>query len=283
MSTTATPQAADAEETGRVDHRRPAAVHPELAGTTAVVTGAARGMGAVFSEGLALRGVNVIAADIDLDAMKGTAEAINAQRDALPEGGPRGRVVPAAVDVVDPAGHEELARLAHSAFGRLDHWVNNAGVFPHAFVQDISPEQIDAVLKVNVQGVLFGSQAAARHMRPGGSIVNMSSVSAVRVRKGRGAYCASKASVAHLTESLAVELGDQGLRVNAIAPGYIDTEMTRWVREDPAALRHALDSVPLHRLGSPQEVLGVLLFLLSDSARYVTGHSIAVDGGSRHV
>ncbi|MFC9226256.1 SDR family NAD(P)-dependent oxidoreductase [Streptomyces hygroscopicus] len=283
MSTTATPQAADTEETGRVDHRRPTAVHPELAGTTAVVTGAARGMGAVFSEGLALRGVNVIASDIDLDAMKGTAEAINAQRDALPEGGPRGRVVPAAVDVVDPAGHEELARLAHSAFGRLDHWVNNAGVFPHAFVQDISPEQIDAVLKVNVQGVLFGSQAAARHMRPGGSIVNMSSVSAVRVRKGRGAYCASKASVAHLTESLAVELGDQGLRVNAIAPGYIDTEMTRWVREDPAALRHALDSVPLHRLGSPQEVLGVLLFLLSDSARYVTGHSIAVDGGSRHV
>ncbi|GLV77068.1 SDR family NAD(P)-dependent oxidoreductase [Streptomyces hygroscopicus] len=283
MSTTATPQAADAEEAGRVDHRQPAAVHPELAGTTAVVTGAARGMGAVFSEGLALRGVNVIAADIDLDAMKETAEAINAQRDALPEDGPRGRVVPAAVDVVDPAGHEELARLAHSAFGRLDHWVNNAGVFPHAFVQDISPEQIDAVLKVNVQGVLFGSQAAARHMRPGGSIVNMSSVSAVRVRKGRGAYCASKASVAHLTESLAVELGDQGLRVNAIAPGYIDTEMTRWVREDPAALRHALDSVPLHRLGSPQEVLGVLLFLLSDSARYVTGHSIAVDGGSRHV
>ncbi|MEU5272621.1 SDR family oxidoreductase [Streptomyces hygroscopicus] len=283
MNTTATPQAADAEEAGRVDHRRPTAVHPELAGTTAVVTGAARGMGAVFSEGLALRGVNVIAADIDLDAMKGTAEAINAQRDTLPEGGPRGRVVPAAVDVVDLAGHEELARLAHSAFGRLDHWVNNAGVFPHAFVQDISPEQIDAVLKVNVQGVLFGSQAAARHMRPGGSIVNMSSVSAVRVRKGRGAYCASKASVAHLTESLAVELGDQGLRVNAIAPGYIDTEMTRWVREDPAALRHALDSVPLHRLGSPQEVLGVLLFLLSDSARYVTGHSIAVDGGSRHV
>lgn len=283
MSNTPTPSAVGSAGPGRVDHRRPAAVHPELAGTTAVVTGAARGMGAAFSEGLALRGVNVVAADIDLDAMRATAKEINGLPDALPVGAVRGRVVPAAVDVVDPAGHEELARLAHTEFGRLDHWVNNAGVFPHAFADDISPEQIDTVLKVNVQGVLFGSQSAARHMRPGGSIVNMSSVSAVRVRKGRGAYCASKASVAHLTESLAVEFGDQGLRVNSIAPGYIDTEMTRWVREDPAALQHALDSVPLHRLGSPQEVLGVLLFLLSDSARYVTGHSIAVDGGSRHV
>ncbi|WP_320778700.1 SDR family oxidoreductase [Streptomyces sp. CRN 30] len=283
MSDTAHPLAPGAEGPGRVVGRRPSAVHPELAGTTAVVTGAARGMGAVFTEGLALRGVHVIAADIDLVAMKETAEAVNASRESLPEGTVRGRVVPAAVDVVDPAGHEELARLAHGETGRLDHWVNNAGIFPHAFVGDISPEQIDAVLKVNVQGVLFGSQAAARHMAPGGAIVNMSSVSAVRVRKGRGAYCASKASVAHLTESLAVELGDRGLRVNSIAPGYIDTEMTRWVQEDPAALAHALESVPLHRLGSPQEVLGVLLFLLSDSARYVTGHSIAVDGGSRHV
>jgi 3-oxoacyl-[acyl-carrier protein] reductase len=120
-------------------------------------------------------------------------------------------------------------------------------------------------------------------MGPGGAIVNMSSVSAVRVRKGRGAYCASKAAVAHLTESLAVEFGDQGIRVNALAPGYIDTEMTQWVKDDPAALQRALDAVPLHRLGSPEEVLGPLLFLLSDSARYVTGHSIAVDGGSRHV
>ncbi|WP_031086059.1 SDR family NAD(P)-dependent oxidoreductase [Streptomyces sp. NRRL WC-3549] len=283
MNDIATPQAADAENPGRVDHRRPCVQYPELAGGTAVVTGAGRGMGAVFAEGLALRGVNVVAADIDLDAMKRTAEEINAQADVLPEGGRRGRVVPAAVDVVDPEGHEALAQLALGEFGRLDHWVNNAGIFPHAFAQDISPEQIDSVLKVNVQGVLFGAQAAARHMGPGGSIVNMSSVSALRVRKGRGAYCTSKAAVAHLTESLAVEYGDQGLRVNSIAPGYIDTEMTRWVREDPAALRHALDSVPLHRLGSPQEVLGVLLFLLSDSARYVTGHSIAVDGGSRHV
>ncbi|MBM4574737.1 SDR family oxidoreductase, partial [Rhodococcus hoagii] len=119
----------------------------------------------------------------------------------------------------------------------IDFWINNAGIFPFALVDEISPEQIAAVLDVNVEGVLFGAQAASRHMAPGGAIVNMSSVSALRIRRGRGAYCTSKAAVAHLTESLAVELGDKGIRVNAIAPGYIDTEMTRWVREDPAAPR----------------------------------------------
>ncbi|MFF4771426.1 SDR family NAD(P)-dependent oxidoreductase [Microtetraspora fusca] len=168
-------------------------------------------------------------------------------------------------------------------FGRIDFWVNNAGVFPYALAGEIPADQMRSTLAVNVEGVLYGAQTAARHMGPGGAIVNMSSVSAVRVRKGRGAYCTSKAAVAHLTESLAVEFGDRGIRVNSIAPGYIDTEMTRWVQEDPVALRHALDVVPLHRFGSPEEVFGALLFLLSDSARYITGHSIAVDGGSRHV
>ena len=187
------------------------------------------------------------------------------------------------IDVADPGQHDDLAQVAVSEFGSLDYWVNNAGVFPFALIGEISAEQMSSVLDVNVQGVLHGAQAAARHMEPGGAIVNMSSVSAVRVRRGRAAYCASKAAVAHLTESLAVELGDKGLRVNSIAPGFIDTEMTRWLQDDPEALEAALDNVPLHRVGSPEEVVGVLLFLLSDSSRYVTGHSIAVDGGSRHV
>ncbi|NLU84582.1 glucose 1-dehydrogenase [Rhodococcus sp. HNM0569] len=259
------------------------AVYPELAGTVAVVTGAARGMGAAFAEGLATRGVDVLAADINIDQMNDTAERINATLATNALADKPGRVVAARVDVTVRDDHEELAQRAVAEFGGLDFWINNAGIFPFALAGEISQEQIGAVLSVNVEGVLFGAQAAARHMKPGGAIVNMSSVSALRVRKGRGAYCTSKAAVAHLTESLAVEFGDKGLRVNAIAPGYIDTEMTRWVREDPAALAHALDSVPLHRLGSPEEVFGPLLFLLSDSARYVTGHSIAVDGGSRHV
>nr|WP_157117124.1 SDR family NAD(P)-dependent oxidoreductase [Nocardia vaccinii] len=274
--------ATGASNPGRVEHGRIEVVHPDMEGKAAVVTGAARGMGAVFAAGLAARGVDVLGADINDEQMTTTAAEIAAE---LANSGVEkpGRVVAARVDVTSADDHEALAQRAIAEFGRLDFWINNAGIFPFAEAQDISPEQIAAVLDVNVEGVLFGAQAAARHMRPGGAIVNMSSVSAVRVRRGRGAYCTSKAAVAHLTESLAVELGDKGIRVNSIAPGYIDTEMTRWVREDPAALAHALDVVPLHRLGSPEEVLGPLLFLLSDSARYVTGHSIAVDGGSRHV
>ncbi|MFI0352999.1 SDR family NAD(P)-dependent oxidoreductase [Actinomadura sp. 9N407] len=259
---------------GRVQHDPMTAVYPEFPGKVAVITGAARGMGARFAAGLAARGVHVVGADIDEAAMKATADDLAGQA---------GQVVAVHADVTRAGDHETLARTAVERFGRLDFWVNNAGIFPYATADEISSEQIGAALSVNVEGVLYGAQAAARHMGPGGAIVNMSSVSALRVRRGRGAYCASKAAVAHLTESLAVEFGDQGIRVNALAPGYIDTEMTQWVKDDPAALRHALDAVPLHRLGSPEEVLGPLLFLLSDGARYVTGHSIAVDGGSRHV
>ncbi|WP_328608765.1 glucose 1-dehydrogenase [Amycolatopsis sp. NBC_00345] len=268
---------------GRVRHQPVTARYPELPGQVAVITGAARGMGARFAAGLATRGVDVVAGDINADAMTATAEELNAALAAESLEEKPGRIVASTVDVTKPEDHLALAQRAVDEFGRVDFWVNNAGIFPFAEVADISAEQIRATLSVNVEGVLFGAQAAAAHLRPGGAIVNMSSVSAVRVRRGRGAYCSSKAAVAHLTESLAVELGDQGIRVNAIAPGYIDTEMTRWIQDDAPALAKALDAVPLHRIGSPEEVFGVLLFLLSDSARYVTGHSIAVDGGSRHV
>ncbi|MGW5071948.1 SDR family NAD(P)-dependent oxidoreductase [Rhodococcus sp. NPDC004095] len=274
---------ADTQNPGRTNASQMTARYPEMAGKVAVVTGAARGMGAAFAAGLATRGVDVVGADINEEQMAATAQEINDALAATSIADVPGRVVGARVDVTKADEHEALAQTALKEFGRIDFWINNAGIFPFAPVEEISAEQIAAVLDVNVEGVLFGAQAAARHMAPGSAIVNMSSVSALRIRRGRGAYCTSKAAVAHLTESLAVELGDKGIRVNAIAPGYIDTEMTRWVQEDPVALANALDSVPLHRLGSPEEVFGPMLFLLSDSARYVTGHSIAVDGGSRHV
>lgn len=267
----------------RTRHEPATAIYPEFPGKVAVVTGAARGMGARFTAALATRGVHVVGADIDGEQMRVGAKEIAAEVAAGQNPGTTGQVVGTGMDVSHPDDHETVARLAVEKFGRLDFWINNAGVFPYALAEDITAEQIETTLSVNVQGVLYGAQAAARHLESGGAIVNMSSVSALRVRRGRAAYCASKAAVAHLTESLAVEFGDQGIRVNAIAPGYVDTEMTRWVKEDPAALAHALETVPLHRIGSPEEIVGPLLFLLSDSARYVTGHSIAVDGGSRHV
>lgn len=252
--------------------------HPGLVGKVAVVTGAARGMGAVFAEGLVRQGVSVLAVDLDEQGVKETAARIEA---TTRTDGPR--VLSGRIDVVAPEDHEAVADRAVQELGSLDIWVNNAGVFPEGFAPNVPAAQLRSALAVNVEGVLHGAQAAARRMQPGASIVNMASVAAVRVRRGRAAYCASKAAVQHLTESLAVELGDLGIRVNAIAPGFIDTAMTRWVHEQPGKLESVLESVPLHRIGSPEEVLAPLLFLVSDSARYVTGHTLAVDGGSRFV
>ncbi|MEV6259977.1 SDR family oxidoreductase [Streptomyces sp. NPDC051784] len=267
---------------GRVNYDSLPAVNPELVGRTVVVTGAGRGMGALFLEELARRGVNGVGGDLDGPDMAAVAEKINANL-AGTEGA--GRVVGIGADVTDPAAGEELVTTALREFGRLDLWVNNAGVFPQAEFTDISPQQLALTYGVNVNGVVYGGQAAARHFRTvgGGAIVNMASVAAVRARPTRASYNSSKAAVRHLTTCMAVELGPDNIRVNSIAPGFIDTEMTRWVQEDPAALDRALTTVPLRRIGAPMEVFGALFFLLSDSARYITGASIPVDGGSQHV
>ncbi|WP_068255209.1 SDR family NAD(P)-dependent oxidoreductase [Janibacter corallicola] len=267
---------------GRVDLSPLPARNPELVGRTAVITGAGRGMGALFLEELALRGVDVVGGDLDGTAMSDLADKINANHSGT-EGA--GRVIGVAADVTDPAAHDLMAETALREFGRLDMWVNNAGVFPQADFTDITPEQLAATYGVNVNGVAYGGQTAARHFRSvgGGAIVNMASVAAVRARVTRATYNSSKAAVKHLTTCMAVELGPDNIRVNSIAPGFIDTEMTRWVQEDPAALDKALSTVPLRRLGAPVEVFAALYFLLSDSARYITGANIPVDGGSQHV
>ncbi len=254
--------------------------HPDLRGKVAVVTGAARGMGARFAAALARRGANVVGADIDGALMAGTSAAIGLEHRDVPDAGD---VAGTTVDVRSRDAQQKLAEFAVERFGKLDLWINNAGIFPEAPAADIPASQMQATLSINVEGVLYGAQAAASVMKPGGAILNMASVAAFRVRRGRVAYCTSKAAVAHLTECLAVEFGDLGIRVNAIAPGLIDTEMTHWIQGDAEALGKALGSIPLHRLGSPEEIVGPLLFLLSDSARYVTGHILTVDGGSRHV
>lgn len=255
--------------------------YPETVGTVAVVTGAARGMGAVFIEELARRGVHAVGADLDTATMTALAKRINEQFANRPH---TGRVAATTIDVTEPEQHEQLRQTALSEFGRLDHWVNNAGIFPQATFTDMPPEQLTATYQVNVNGLAYGAQTAARHMRTsgGGAIVNMASVAGVRVRATRSAYNSSKAAVRHLTSCMAVELGSDNIRVNAIAPGFVDTDMTRWVQEDPTALAGALEAVPLHRIGAPLEVFGALYFLLSDSARYITGAVLPVDGGSQH-
>lgn len=244
---------------------------PGLAGRVAVVTGAAQGIGAAFAEALVANEVRVVGADLATDQMKATAVRIqqNLGQEVLTE----------YVDVRDPGSQDELASKALKTFGQLDFWVNNAGVFPGSDIPDVPSSQFRDAFEVNVEGVMHGSQAAARAMAAGGSIVNMASMAAFRVRRGHSAYCASKAAVAHLTRCLAVELGEYGVRVNALAPGVIETTMTRWVRESAEKLEEICSNVPLRRLGSIHDLVGPLLFLLSDLGRYVTGHVLTVDGG----
>ncbi|MCU1513905.1 MAG: short-chain dehydrogenase [Microbacteriaceae bacterium] len=251
--------------------------HPSMRGKVAVVTGGARGMGAEFATGLVAQGVNVVIGDINADAAAETAKRIESE---APKDG--GRVVSARVDVTKRADQAALAQFALDTYGVLDYWVNNAGIFPQAGILEIDEAQLDSTFGVNVNGVLFGVQAAAAAMGDrGGAIVNMASVSAFRTRATRGTYGASKAAVDHFTHFMAVELGASGIRVNAIAPGFVDTDMLAWIHETPGVLEQALTTVPLGRLGTTKDILSVMLFLLSDSAAYVTGHTLIIDGGSR--
>ena len=177
-----------------------------------------------------------------------------------------------------------LAEGVYDEHGRLDIWVNNAGVFPRADVFSVTPEHWDATQAVNVKGVFLGAQAAAEQMSKTGSgtIVNMASIAGYKARPTRVAYCASKAAVEHLTHCLALELGPLGIRVNAIAPGFIETPMLDWLQDEPETKSRALKTIPLRRFGNPDDVVGLVLFLVSDAARYITGHTLAVDGGVRY-
>ena len=256
-------------------------IYPDLIGRTVVITGAANGMGSTFAEQLVTRGVNVIITDLS-DRVLETANHLS---EIGRNGENPARVVGIQADVTAPEAHTRTVDLALAEFGQLDGWVNNAGIFPESPIASCPSSQIDLALDVNVKGTLYGAQAATEHFKNagGGSIVNMSSVSALRIRRNRGAYNTAKAAVQQLTYSLAVELGDMNVRVNAICPGFIDTSMTQWVHDTPGALDHALQNVPLHRIGAPVEVFSPVYFLLSDVSRYVTGAFISVDGGSRHV
>ena len=159
-------ESSDQTNPGRTVVTQMSAVYPELAGKVAVVTGAAQGMGATFAEGLATRGIHVVGADINEEQMLATAARINTDLESNALADKPGRVVGARVDVTKPDEHELLAQLALKEFGRVDFWINNAGIFPFALAEEITPEQIGATLSVNVEGVLYGAQAAARHLGP---------------------------------------------------------------------------------------------------------------------
>jgi len=243
-----------------------------LSGKAGVVTGASRGIGRAIAVEFAARGADVALVGRDRGALDETAALARSKRaDAN---------VPVLIaDVADPAAVDAAVAGALQAVGRLDFAVGNAGQTLDALVVRIRPEDLDRLLAVNLQSAFYLCSAVARPMmrQRGGSIVLVSSVVGLAGNAGQAAYAASKAGLLGLAKSLAKELGSRNVRVNAVAPGLIETAMTADMPE--AARTHFLQNTPLGRPGTPEDVSGVVAFLCSDSAGYITGQTIVVDGG----
>lgn len=248
----------------------------DLSGRIAIVTGGSRGIGASIAGGLASAGADVTIADLP------QRQADSARTIALIQ--ESGGIASALdVDVTDPDQTRSAVSRTVAQKGRLDIMINNAGVITRSSALDLTPEQWDHVHNVNLRGVFFGCQAAAREMAKtgGGRIVNTASELAFVVPKTRQSapYIASKHGVVGLTRTLAVEWAQLGIRVNAISPGPTDTDMMAQTVNDPQRLAATVAEIPAGRMVQPEDLVGAVLFLVSDLSEMVTGHVILVDGG----
>ena len=242
-----------------------------LTGRVALVTGASGGLGAHFAGVLARCGARVAVAARRVEACSAVCDAIRAAG---------GEAHPFPIDVADATSVSAAVATVEAHFGRLDILVNNAGIATPAPALDIDEAQWDAVLDTNLKGAFLAAQATARAMtrQGGGTIVNIASILGLRVAGQVAAYAASKAGLIQLTKALALEWARHGVRVNALCPGYIETDINRDFFAGSAG-QALLKRVPQRRLGQPSDLDGPLLLLCSDASAYMTGSVVAVDGG----
>lgn len=237
-----------------------------------VITGAAGGIGAACVKRFADDGWNVMAADIDGEGVEALAASFD---------GSAGQVLSTTVDTGDKASVQAMIDATVSAFGRLDALINNAAILHVADVLDLEEEDFDRTIRVNLKGYFLCAQAAGRYMAEhgGGSIINMSSVQAVLTVPNILPYVVCKGGVNQMTKAMAVALADRNIRVNAIGPGTIMTDLARKLLSDQAAMNKVLSRTPMGRGGEPSEIASIAAFLAGKDSSYITGECIYADGG----
>ncbi len=247
-----------------------------LENKVAIITGAARGIGYAVAKRFVTDGAKVVIADVDDQAGQSAVDDLSKIGD----------VTYIHCNVAERLDVRNLVAETINAYGDVDILVNNAGIVVGADFLELEEDDFDRVLSVNLKGTFLCSQAVARHMvekvqnggQPG-TIINMSSVNAVLAIPSQIPYCVSKGGISQLTKTTALALAPHGIRVNAIGPGSIMTEMLASVNDDPAARNRILSRTPMERVGEPSEIAGVAAFLASPDSSYVTGQTIYADGG----
>ncbi len=242
----------------------------ELQNKVALVTGGAQGIGKTISEVLVRNGAHVVLGDVNLEGAQATAEAINNS------GGSASAV---KIDVSNPAEVKQVFDSIMKDKKPVDILINNAGITRDGLMIRMKELDWDSVLNINLKGTFLCSQQAAKQMmkQKSGVIVNIASIVGVMGNFGQANYSASKAGVIGLTKTLAREVASRGIRVNAVAPGFIDTEMTRVL--DESVRQSLIEQIPLAKLGLPEDVARCVAFLVSDRSSYITGQVINVNGG----
>jgi 3alpha(or 20beta)-hydroxysteroid dehydrogenase len=243
-----------------------------LAGKRAIITGSAQGQGAAIARAFVAEGAQVVIADIAEEAGKALSDELNAARP--------GATYFRRHDVSDEASWQALVEDANERFGPVNVLVNNAGILRFGEVERMEVEEFELLFRINQLGCFLGMKSVARTMRKngGGSIVNASSIEGLGGMAFCTGYAATKFAIRGMTKSAAMELGPKGIRVNSVHPGMIDTPMTR-VHGGDAAMEYGASKVPLRRVGHPEDIAPLYVFLASDESGYINGAEISVDGG----
>jgi len=247
----------------------------DLKDKVAIITGARRGMGRAHVLALAKAGAKVVVSDVSLEDCQKVVEEIEKKG---------GRAIAVKCDVSKKEEVDEMVRKTIEKWAKIDILVNNAGIAQFVPFLEMTEEDWDRTLDINLKGYFLCAQACAKEMikQKSGVIVNITSIAMGQVGVGfptLAHYCASKGGIVGMTEALSLELAPYNIRVNAIAPGAIETPMIEPLKADPKTFEGLMARIPLHRVGQPEEVSNLVLFLASDDSSYMTGSTVVIDGG----